>query len=157
MEIPVSSFTSDSRIFGERDGISKPKQAHALDGMIELGEYIKRTIEVMDGVVKEEINCLNRLCKDRKIALERNIVALRNEVTALVSSTDKATSITEKVQAEKRKTAAQKELKQKEQQLFLDGMRLDVELEGQIKKLADDMRLTAEVKREFVIKVEGTN
>ena len=157
MELPVVSFTADTLIYGERDGISKPKQAHPMDGMIKPDEYIKRTIEVMDGAVKEEINHLNRLCKDRKIALERNIVALRSEVTVLINSTDKATSITQKVQAEKRKTAAQKELKQKEQQLFLDGMRLDVELEGQIRKLADDMKLVAEVKREFVIRVEGAS
>ena len=42
-----------------------------------------------------------------------------------------------------------KELKQREQQLFLDNM----ELNEQIKKLMDETGLTAEIKRQFIIKV----
>ena len=155
MEMPVSNFTADTYIYGGRDGLSNPKRSHPFDSMIDPSEYTARTIEIMDGAIKEEIDQLTRLTKYRKIALERNIIALRNEVTTLNNTTTKAANIAEKIQAEKRKTATQKELKQKEQQLFLDGMRLDVELEGQIKKLADDMKLTAKIKREFVISVRS--
>ena len=53
-----------------------------------------------------------------------------------------------KVQAEKKKTAATRELKQRE-------LRLDVELEEQTQRLADEQKLTSEVKLQFVIRVEG--
>lgn len=155
MALPVASFDSSHDIFGERNGISKRKRSHEFDRLIDTDLYIKRALSEMDGAVQEEIKRLKTTTQDRKIALERKIETLRNEVKALINTTDRANSIAEKIQAEKRKTVAQKELKQREQQLFLDGMRLDVELEEQITKLTDDMKFTAVVERQFVTKVEG--
>ena len=155
MALPVASFIKDSTFYGERDGFSNPKSAHEMDRLILPDEYTRRALGEMDGVVKEEIERLKILTQDKKIGLEQNIETLRSEVAALVNSTQKANSIAEKVQAEKKKTAATRELKQREQQLFMDGMRLDVEMEEQIQRLADEQKLEAEVKRQFVIRVEG--
>ncbi len=38
---------------------------------------------------------------------------------------------------------------------FFDAMRLDVEMEEQVKKFAEQEKLTAKVVREFVVKVGG--
>ena len=40
---------------------------------------------------------------------------------------------------------------------FFDAMRLDMELEEQIKAFAEKEKLTAKVTRDFVVKVEGGN
>jgi hypothetical protein len=155
MDLPVVSFTKNGETYGERDGISKEKHSHELDRLITPDEYTKRALPETSEAVREEIERLKVITQDRKIGLERNIEAMRAEVNALMGGLGRTNSLAEKVQAEKRKSAAQKELKKREQQLFLDGMRLDVELDGQMKKLAEDAELTAEVKRQFVIRVEG--
>ena len=46
-------------------------------------------------------------------------------------------------------------LSRQENQLF-DAMRLDLELEEQLKALAAREKLTAQVTREFVVRMEGT-
>ena len=155
MNMSVTSFHSDSTIYGGRDGLSNPKGRHKFDNIIDTDKYVRQTIEVMSDATKEETERLRRWTKDRKIALERNILTLRAEVDRVMSGAGKASSITEKIQLEKQKTQAQKELKQREQQLFLDGLKIDVELEEQLKKLADDMKFKVEVKREFAVRVEG--
>ena len=155
MALPVASFAKEGETYGERDGITREKTPHELDGLISPDEYIRRTVTESDSAVKEEIERLRMLTQKRKISLEHDIETLRGEVKSMENSLGRASSIAEKVQAEKRKSAAKKELKQREQQLFLDGMRLDLELEEQIKGLADGAKMTAEVKRQFVINVEG--
>lgn len=49
-----------------------------------------------------------------------------------------------------------REYMSKQENQFFDAMRLDLELEEQIKALADRDKLTAKVVREFVIKLEAT-
>lgn len=44
----------------------------------------------------------------------------------------------------------------KQENQFFDAMRLDLELEEQMKALAAKEKLTAKVVREFVIKLEAT-
>jgi hypothetical protein len=58
-----------------------------------------------------------------------------------------------RIAAEKKKSSASRELKQREQSLFLDGMRIDVALEEQIKAIKEQANLTATVERQFVIAV----
>ena len=154
MEMPVVSFTTMGQNFGGRDGANSSKSNHEFDSLVQADEYVRRTVESMDGVIKEEMERLKRLTKERKVALERNIEALRSEVATLVGNVSRASNVAEKVAAEKRKAAMQKELKQKEQQLFMDGLRLDVELDKQVQTLTDGLNLTAVVEREFVIRVE---
>jgi len=158
MGLPVLSFTEDgnknARWLRESTGRGFSVD---LDKLVSPDEYTRRAIADMDGAIREEIERLKVLTQDKKVGLERDIETLRGEVKTLTSGTGRANSIAEKVQAEKRKTAAQRELKQREQQLFLDGMRLDVELEEQIKRLTDEAKLTAVVKRQFIIRVSGGN
>ena len=48
-----------------------------------------------------------------------------------------------------------REYMSKQENQFFDAMRLDLELEEQIKTLAENEKLTAKVVREFVIKLEA--
>ena len=57
---------------------------------------------------------------------------------------------------EKQINQLRREYMSKQENQFFDAMRLDLELEEQMKALADRDKLTAKVVREFVIKLEAT-
>jgi len=67
----------------------------------------------------------------------------------------RSSDVSERIDAEKKKASASRELKQREQSLFMDGMRLDVEAEEAVKRLNEQTNLTADVRRQFVIEVSG--
>lgn len=56
---------------------------------------------------------------------------------------------------EKQATQLRRELMRGRESQFFDAMRLDVELEEQIKQFAEQEKLTAKVTRDFIIQVEG--
>ena len=56
---------------------------------------------------------------------------------------------------EKQINQLRREYMSKQENQFFDAMRLDLELEEQMKALADRDKLTAKVVREFVIKLEA--
>ena len=57
---------------------------------------------------------------------------------------------------EKQINQLRREYMSKPENQFFDAMRLDLELEEQMKALAEKEKLTAKVVREFVIKMEAT-
>ena len=57
---------------------------------------------------------------------------------------------------EKQINQLRREYMSKQENQFFNAMRLDLELEEQMKALADRDKLTAKVVREFVIKLEAT-
>ena len=92
----------------------------------------------------------NRL---RKTALTRDIERLRREIKQ--ADIDKGGGIADRIDAEKRRADMTKEIKKREQSVFLDGLKIDTELEEQIGKLTAD--LTARVTRMFSIRIKGAN
>ena len=57
---------------------------------------------------------------------------------------------------EKQINQLRREYMSKQENQFFDAMRLDLELEEQMKALAEKEKLTAKVVREFVFKMEAT-
>lgn len=57
---------------------------------------------------------------------------------------------------EKQINQLRREYMSKQENQFFDAMRLDLELEEQMKALSEKEKLTAKVIREFVIKMEAT-
>ena len=66
-----------------------------------------------------------------------------------------ATDRLQKISADKQLKLLQHELKKKEDGLFFDQMRLDLQLEEEIKAFVDNAKMTAKVQRQFIIEVEG--
>ena len=56
---------------------------------------------------------------------------------------------------EKQINQLRREYMSKQENQFFDAMRLDLELEEQMKSIAEEEKLTAKVVREFVIKMEA--
>ena len=57
---------------------------------------------------------------------------------------------------EKQNNQLRREYMSKQENQFFDAIRLDLELEEQMKALGEKEQLTAKVVREFVIKMEAT-
>lgn len=152
MEMPVLSFSAHGNRIGRKDGMKFDEyKYHELDDLIDTAAYTSRCAENTDPAIAEEISKLKHQTEDKKIALNRDLEGLKAQLTA----PQNVDSIAEKLLAEKRRSVLDREYKQKEQSLFMDGLKLDVELEEQIKKLADGAKLTAKVRRLFLINVEG--
>jgi len=155
MEQPIQSFTVTLGTYGERDGMIKPKPANELDALVDSIKFIHRAASDMDEARREEIEAVKNRAYHQKQLLNRDIEVLRNELRQIDNALSRVGSVTERVDAEKRKATACRELKVREQSLFLDGMRLDVEAEEAVKRLTEQANMTAEVKRQFVIEVRG--
>jgi hypothetical protein len=153
MGMPVARFSAQGERYGERDGISKPKPPHELDKLIAPEAFIEQAAKDSDDARLEEIAGIKEAAYRRKQTLGRDIEVLRGELRQMELSLSRVNSVTERVNAEKRKAAASKELKSREQTLFMDSMRLDVQAEEAVKKLVEQGNIAATVKRQFVIEV----
>ena len=129
--------------------------AHALDALIEPEPYIRRTLMAMDAAGKEEIARLKAQTADAKLALDRKLGGLRSQVRAEERILEADVPRLEKIAANRALTALRRELKESEQNHFMDGLKLDMLLEEQLQKFLDDSQLRAEVKRQFVVQVRG--
>ena len=154
MELPVLRFTKDGETYGERDGLSKTKHAEELDNLVDTEEFIQQTSIEMDGAQKEEIARLQSHTLDLKAGLERELDGLRIQLQQTEKALEKPATRIEKIRLQKEVSALRKELKTREQNLFFDGLRLEQELEEQVKHLLGDAVLTATFKREFIIRIQ---
>lgn len=92
-----------------------------------------------------------------KAGLERELDELLHTASANGKALENPATRIEKIRLQKELSALRKELKTREQNLFFDGLRLEQELEEQVKRLLGDATLTATVKREFLIRIRNKN
>jgi superfamily II DNA or RNA helicase len=156
MDLPVVEFTATGESYGIRDG-NKAKPPNPFDELICVDEYIRRAVADTDDARSEEIAAVTEKSQREKSLLNREVESLKNELRQIENALTRTSAVTERVAAEKRKATASRELKKREQSLFMDSMRVDVDLEEQIKAITEQANLTAVVERQFVIKVEGRN
>lgn len=104
---------------------------------------------------KEEIDRLKAQTVNAKTALERRLGDLRFKVKAARSDMEKDLPRLEKLKLQKQLNSLIEALKQGEQNLFMDSLKLHIVLEEKIKALLDAVQLGAETVRIFVINVTG--
>ena len=91
----------------------------------------------------------------QKAALARKLDALEVQLHALETEQDAVTgNRLRRLALEKEATRLRRELMKGRESQFFDAMRLDVELEEQVKQFAEQEKLTVKAQREFVVKVE---
>ena len=154
MALPVISFTASGQAHGDRDGAWVPKP-HKLDGLIDAAAFIRRAVADTDDARREEIAAITERARREKSLLNREVESLKNELRQIENALGRTGSVAERVNAEKRRATASRELKQREQSLFMDGLRVDADLEAAAQGLADQAGLAAEVTRLFLITMEG--
>lgn len=153
MGAPATRFAAQGETYGDRDGMAKAKPPHELDALVEPDIYVERAMADTGDARQEEMANVKETTYRQKQALSRDIEVLRGELRQMELSLSRVSSVAERVDAEKRKATASKELKSREQTLFMDEMRLEVQAEKAVKKLVEQAGLTAEVKRQFVIEI----
>ena len=120
---------------------------HELDKLVPVG-----------ALLEEEMERMKRRCNGHKAALARKLDGLEVQIRALEAERESVTGDRlKRLSLEKEATRLRRELMKGRESQFFDAMRLDVELEEQIQKFAEQEKLTAKVIREFMIAVTGGN
>jgi phosphoribulokinase len=95
-------------------------------------------------------------CNGQKAALVRKLDGLEGQVRTLEAERESVTGDRlRRLSLEKQATKLRRELMKGRESQFFDSMRLDLELDEQVRKFAEQEKLTARVTREFVIAVKG--
>lgn len=119
---------------------------------------IQREGNKLSPALAEETERMKLRTSAQKTALARKLDGLEVRVKALEAEREAVTSDRlRRLAVEKQATQLRRELMRGRENQFFDAMRLDVELEEQIKQFAAQEKLTAKVQREFVIKVVGSS
>lgn len=122
-----------------------------LDAFVEREKYLRKAIKELDTENAAAIEKTVILALEKKAALSRDIEALRLKIKAS-GKTEAATKM-EEVKLKKQLNLLTKELKQKEQTVFMESIRIDAEKEKRIEEIRESAKLGLEVKREFLVKV----
>lgn len=131
-------------------------KAHMLDRHVGVDALIARQSEKLSDSQAEEIDQMKRKAKVKKTALTHDLDALDRQIKALEAERETITNDRLKLLAlDKKINLLRQEYMKKQESQFFDAMRLDLELEEQIKEFTEKEKLTARVTREFVLKVEG--
>lgn len=129
---------------------------HALDRLVLADELVARQSQQRSPAQAEEIEKIKLRAKVRKNALSRELVALETQVKEAEAARDGVTNDRLRLLAlDKKASLLRQEFRRRQESQFFDAMRLDLELEEQIKEFAEKEQLTAKVQREFIVKVEG--
>ncbi len=155
MDLPVTKFVCHGETYGDKDGISKEKPHNALDDFVIVDEFLQKAAIQMDTAVKYEIERLKFHTQNLKLALNKDISSLQSDIKLNEKKLLQELPRNEILVTKKEIAILQKELKQKEQNLFLDGLRLEQDLDDKINKLIENSKMVAEVKMGFVINVYG--
>ena len=153
LSLPVKDFTEE----GSRSPhwLKRGGPPHELDKLVPVGVLLEREAEKLSPVQAEELERMKLWANGQKAALARKLDALEVQLHALETERDAVTgNRLRQLALEKEATRLRRELMKGRESQFFDAMRLDVELEEQVKQFAEQEKLTVKAQREFVVKVE---
>ena len=129
---------------------------YELDKLVPVGALLERASANLSPAQAEELERMKLRVNGKKAALARKLDGLEAQVKALEAERDAVTGDRlKRLALEKKATQLRRELMKGRESQFFDAMRLDVELEEQVKRFAEQEKLTAKVTREFVIAIKG--
>ena len=150
LSLPVKGFTEE----GSRSPhwLKRGGPPHELDKLVPVGALLEK----LSPAQAEELERMKLRVNGKKAALARKLDGLEVQVKTLEAERDAVTGDRlRRLALEKEATRLRRELMKGRESQFFDAMRLDVEMEEQVKKFAEQEKLTAKVVREFVVKVGG--
>ena len=154
LALPVKDCTED----GPRSPhwLKRSGTPHELDTLVPVGALLERESARLSPAQAEELERMKLRVNGKKAALARKLDGLEVQVKTLEAERDAVTGDRlKRLALEKKATQLRRELMKGRESQFFDAMRLDVELEEQVKKFAEQEKLTAKATREFVVKVKG--
>lgn len=160
MTLPVVSYKEkfdnqtrcnhNSRIF-----VAANDAMHPLDRSLTIDDCMAKYKGERDGVVAEQVDVIKRQTAIAKSRLERGGENLRGEIKSAEKDLSVAKDRLSKIKADKSLKLLRRDLQRFEDSLFMEGMRLDVELQQQIDNISDKQQLTTTVQRHFLIEIKG--
>ena len=130
--------------------------AHALDRYIPVEKLIAAQAEKLSPIHQEELARLKLQVAGKKTAISKEIDALEAQIKSLETVRNGVTNDRLRLLAmDKQINQLRREYMSKQENQFFDAMRLDLELEEQIKALSEKEKLTAKITREFIIRMEA--
>ena len=156
LTLPAKDFTEE----GSRSPhwLKDHALPHELDKLLPVGALLEREAEKLSPAQAEEMERMKLRTSGEKAALARKLDGLEAQIRALETERESVTGDRlRRLSLEKEATRLRRELMKGRESQFFDAMRLDVELEEQIQKFAEQEKLTAKVIREFMIAVTGGN
>ncbi len=130
--------------------------AHALDRFVPVEELIATQMQRFSPIYQEELARLKLHTAAKKVGLAKEIDILENRLQKLEAERESITNDRLRLLAmDKQINQLRREYKSKQESQFFDAMRLDLELEEQVKAFSEKEKLTAKVVREFVVQVTG--
>ena len=162
MELPVVDYEEErvapnvrknynSRIFTSQTDLN-PRQ---MDMLIPTEEFIDKRLNDRDSAQAEQIGVMKHKAAIAKTGLERDVDAITRQIKDVELSLSEAPDRISRIQADKKLKVLQAELRRKHDGLFMDRIRLDLQLEKDIETFIDDQQLTVRVQRHYLIEVRG--
>jgi len=128
----------------------------ALDALVPVDEIIAAQQQRLSPAQEEVIEAYRLETKVKKAALTHEIDDLAEKIRKAEAERDAMTADRLRILAMNRQiNQLRQALMKKQEGQFFDAMRLDMELEEQIKKFTEAEQLTATVTREFIVRIEN--
>ena len=146
LSLPVKDFAEE----GSRSPhwLKRGGAPRELDKLVPVGALLERENKKLSPAQAEEMERMKLRCSGQKAALVRKLDALEVKVKALEAERDAVTGDRlKRLALEKEATKLKRELMRGRENQFFDAMRLDVELEKQVKQFAEQEKLTARSRR----------
>ena len=129
-------------------------KAHGLDRHVDVQGIMDERKRELSPAIQEETERLKLDTARKKAALSREIDALEKQIAALRQEHDGISSDRlRRLSLEKKINLLHRESMSKQENQFFDAMRLDLELEQQLKELTGQENLNAKMIREFVVTI----
>lgn len=127
---------------------------HELDNFVPKKQLVQKYIDDRSSFVAEEIELIKLRASRKKVVLETSLHDLRTQIKDLSKDTCSGDKLKE-LQVQKQIKVLEKELRQKEEKLFLEQMKIDVAMEEEIQDISQPDKFITTSKRMFVVKLSG--
>ena len=156
MELPAIDFAeSDRRAAAWLKSSTGRGKPHELDSLVDIESFKNRAVLDIGGARHEEVAAITERARRDKSLMNREVESLKNELRQFENTLSRTGSVIERVDAEKKKATASKSLKNREQSLFMDGLKIDAEAEAAIQAITENVNLKADITRLFAIEITG--
>ena len=127
-----------------------------LDDLVPIPALLAEQTKTLSPALSEETERLRLAAQQKKNELSKGLSAMETQLSAMETEREHVTGDRlKRLALDKQINQLRREYFKRQEGQFFDALRVDMELEEQLKALAGRERLTARVTREFTIKIEA--
>lgn len=156
LSLPVTDYSENDKAtaYWLRNASGQDK-SNELDRQIRTDELKQQAIEKSMPSKAEQISLMKLKNARAKGKLSRDMDEIKDKISQEQKKADNAVIRLEKIKIEKVIKLLQKDLREQEENQFLNALRLDNELEKQIEELQNSANIKCKVKRQFILDIQG--